>query len=112
MIINLMRAESYYYKIKEQENALSQLRLETLKFDGSGKDLLLEIFSKNEERLIVVDFWGTWCTPCIKDFVDSDQTKKNFPEIAFVYFCINSTERNWKNVLVKHIKLLYIPPPS
>ena len=43
-----------------------------------GKPVLLKDF---EGKILIVDFWATWCKPCIREFPDLDK----FPLKPFVF---------------------------
>ncbi len=94
--------ESLYEEIKSQEEQIDRLQLSAMKFDGNGKKLLQKIKKDNPDQTIVVDFWGTWCQPCLTDFETTKELKAETSKLKFVYLCVNSSERNWKNVLVKY----------
>lgn len=94
--------KSLYEEIKSQEEQIDRLQLSAMKFDGNGKKLLQKIKRDNPDQAIVIDFWGTWCQPCLKDFEATKDLKAKTSKLKFVYLCVNSSERNWKNVLVKY----------
>ncbi|MDW3191949.1 MAG: thioredoxin family protein [Cytophagales bacterium] len=104
-----IRNESYvqylktlHEEIKSQEAKTELLDLTAIKFDGSGNTLLKKIQKDNVGQSIVIDFWGTWCQPCLKDFEVSEEIKSDLSHVKFIYFCVYSAERNWKNALIKY----------
>lgn len=43
-------------------------------------------------RPLVVNFWATWCAPCVKEMPDLDRLSKAFPHIGFLGIGIDSPE--------------------
>lgn len=95
--------EDIYLDTKQQEANFKSLNLHTKKFEGSGEALIQDIRKNNPDTHIVLDFWATWCKPCIRDFSKTNASKTKLRQkVNFVYLCIGSTERNWKNALSKY----------
>ena len=62
-----------------------------------------DMLQQNEGKIIYVDFWGTWCRPCLEEFPNSKVVENELKEkdVAFVYICLESEERQWKAILDK-----------
>jgi thiol-disulfide isomerase/thioredoxin len=43
-------------------------KVQVIKFDS-----LQTLFQKNDDTLYVVNFWATWCLPCVKELPDFEQ---------------------------------------
>jgi len=56
-------------------------------------------------RPLVVNFWATWCAPCVKEMPDLDALSKKYGEVAFVGIAIDTrpnVERFLKKVQVSY----------
>ena len=71
----------------------------------SINELVDEIFQQNKGKVIYVDFWATWCAPCLAEFPNSKEVEHEFEDkdkdVAFVYLCLESDENQWKATIDK-----------
>ena len=67
----------------------------------SVNQIMNEILLQNKGKVIYIDFWGTWCAPCLGEFPNSKLVEHELKDenIAFVYVCIQSDEKRWKATL-------------
>ena len=66
-----------------------------------AKELLANIKNSFKGKALVLDFWGTWCAPCLQDMPYSTKLHdqlENEP-IEFVYLCTSSGSnlKTWKS---------------
>ncbi len=74
---------------------------ELSKMEGIG-----EVFQQidTENKVLYIDFWGTWCGACINEFPNSaklyDELKDN--DIEFVYLCEPADSATWEKAVKKY----------
>ncbi|QCR23396.1 TlpA disulfide reductase family protein [Pontibacter sp. SGAir0037] len=54
-------------------------------------------------RYIVLDFWGSWCAPCVKGFPKMKEYYSKYKgSIEFIGIDCNETEEAWRTAVQKH----------
>ncbi len=73
--------------------------------DVNGDVLTLEnLKSLNKGKLMYIDFWASWCKPCIELMPDSHQLRDSLADmdIEFYYFSIDESEKKWQTASEKY----------
>ena len=97
----------YYYESKRKtEKPSSSSELLVSVKNASVKQTLDSIFNSNKGKVLVFDFWGTYCGPCIGNFPKIKllmDELKDYP-VKFVFFCLDgeSNKERWKNIIYTH----------
>lgn len=72
---------------------IANIKLEAI--DGKKK----EIYNSKEEY-ILIDFWASWCGPCIRCYPDLLKTKKKYKKELSIYaISIDGNEDTWKKAV-------------
>ncbi|MCR5361940.1 MAG: hypothetical protein K6E73_08015 [Bacteroidales bacterium] len=69
-----------------------------------GEQILRKILEPYKGRIVYLDVWGTWCSPCKKKLKESPRVKKALADldIVYLYLCNHSTDESWKNVIKEY----------
>jgi len=61
-----------------------------------------KIISSSKNKVLLLNFWATWCAPCIKEIPELVELKKKFKNNVEVYFL--SVDFNVKKTVPKFLK--------
>lgn len=60
--------------------------------------------SDYKDKIVYLNFWGTWCKPCIANIPDLNKFIESYHEnkdVVFINLAIRSKEENWKESIQK-----------
>ncbi len=69
--------------------------------DDQGKILSLESL---KGKVVYLDFWASWCRPCLGEIPAGEELKKKFEgkDVVFVNISIDEGEQNWENAKMRY----------
>lgn len=83
-------------KIKDSPNDL------TLYDENYNSIDLKDIISKYIGKPLILDFWATWCIPCLKKIPELNEYKNKFLHLNILYISINESQDLWKKYLFEN----------
>ena len=71
---------------------------------SDGEKILSKLIEPYKGKLVLVDVWGTWCSPCKRALSHSKELYERMApyDIVFLYLANNSDEDSWKNVIKEY----------
>lgn len=69
--------------------------------DTPADQLIRKIVKDHQGKIIFLDIWATWCSPCWQEMPYSKELMHslNSDQVAFVYLCTDSEEDQWKALI-------------
>lgn len=71
--------------------------------NSSVNKLFDSIIGLNKDKVIYINFWSTWCKPCLGKFPSLNNmiNEMQNKEVSFIFLCMDSEETIWKQKLAK-----------
>lgn len=65
---------------------------------------IYDILEKNEGKILYLDFWTTWCGPCLAEMDALKELRKKFStkDLTICTICVGGSEEQWKKGLKKY----------
>ncbi|MEO6732660.1 MAG: thioredoxin-like domain-containing protein [Ferruginibacter sp.] len=67
--------------------------------DGKIKIKFEELLSRYKGKYVLVDFWASWCVPCVKEMPALEALRQKYPadKIAFLSVSLDTKREEWLN---------------
>lgn len=71
---------------------------------SDGEKILRKIIEPYKGKIILLDVWGTWCSPCKQRLSHSQEEYERLKDfdIVYLYLANNSSDESWKNVIKEY----------
>lgn len=96
--LNYVTSVETLYNLKNGK-IISKLKKEVYLLNSKGERTVFSDFVKNNSgKVIYVDFWATWCAPCIKEMPYSEKLRRQFnnKDVVFLFISMDEDYFLWK----------------
>lgn len=109
-ISNLLSNRKIFEELQKQENLLKARQgassvadvnvIESLE-EVKAEEILNQLLKKYSGKVVYVDFWATWCSPCRDELAFSKPLQTHFKdqEVVFLNLCCRSTRSTWEEFI-------------
>lgn len=94
-----------YLDIVKTINDMSKVKIGQQAFNFSLPNTTSEYYDigKFNNKIILLDFWATWCGPCIKEFPYFQEISNKYQNnIELVFISVDRDKNQWNNYLKNH----------
>lgn len=90
------RMKRYYTNLLNPEIATSG-NLILLAANGK-KTTLSEVLKQCKGKIVYVDFWASWCDPCLREMPFSKKLREDaaYKDVVFIYLALNDKQSRWE----------------
>ena len=70
---------------------------------SDAKEIFNSLLAKHKNKVLYIDCWATWCSPCRAEMPYSKKLMKKFEgqNVEFVFLCLDSEKDQWKASLTE-----------
>ena len=71
---------------------------------SAGEEILRKLIEPYKGKIILLDVWGTWCSPCKEALSHSQEEYERLKDydLIFLYLANRSSDESWKSVIKEY----------
>ena len=68
--------------------------------------ILQNILKEHAGKLVLVDFWASWCMPCREEFPSEKKLMQKYPNVSFLFLSIDKSRAAWQKAMEDYVYIL------
>jgi thiol-disulfide isomerase/thioredoxin len=86
-----------------QKKEFSKEALKGKLTDPESKEVTFkEILKKHKGKTVVIEFWASWCSDCVKAMTKVKEMQASNPNVVYIFISLDKTFDKWKAGIEKH----------
>ena len=101
----VVEVQNKYLSLSQKTLNSSSIRQATdVENMSDGEKILRKLVEPYKGKIILIDVWGTWCSPCRQALSHSKELYNRMAQydIVFLYLANRSDDESWKNVIKEY----------
>ncbi|HEY3836872.1 MAG TPA: TlpA family protein disulfide reductase, partial [Bryobacteraceae bacterium] len=91
-------------KIDSAAQELAKIEKEPVKLDVAGADELKALRANGSGKVLLINFWATWCGPCVHEFPDFETTYRMFRQRDFDLVMVSTNMPDEREGVMKELQ--------
>ena len=91
-------------KISSAEQEMTKIEAEPVKLDTASADDLKLLRANGSGKVLLVNFWATWCGPCVHEFPDFETTYRMFRHRDFDLVMVSTNMPDEREGVMKELQ--------
>ena len=91
-------------KTSPRQEELAKLEADPVNLEMAGEDTLRKLRPNPTGKLLLVNFWATWCGPCVTEFPELQTTYRMYRARGFDFVSVSSDDPADKAKVIEFLK--------
>jgi thiol-disulfide isomerase/thioredoxin len=87
-----------------RQTELAKIEAEPVALQMAGEDVLKKLRGNPTGKLLLVNFWATWCGPCVTEFPELETTYRMYRNRGFDFVSVSSNDPDDKPQVIEFLK--------
>lgn len=87
-----------------RQQELAKIEAEPVNLEMAGEDALHKLRPNPTGKLLLVNFWATWCGPCVTEFPELQTTYRMYRKRGFDFVSVSSDDPDDKPKVIEFLK--------